>query len=416
MDRRLAASADDLLQIAMNVECQTIRVPTGVQDYRPALYGGIAAVELAVDGDSPRRRSTSTRRSSKSRIVLAYTGAPRNSGTNNWEITKRHLDGDAHVFDCFERIRDTAVAMRAALEARTTGTRSAGTSRPSGTTGNGWRPASRRRRSRTSLRAPPRPGATAAKVCGAGGGGCLFCYGPPAVRRRSPRLWLRWRRARARLPHRAGRPSRWITARSRAFLVRSPISSRSRATTRSRFARTGTAPISSPTIRTSCDARRRRTCAKSPGIGKDLASRIREIPRPGRARITPSSSRNFRQASWISCTCRASARRRSPPLYRELGVRTLDDLEQAARSGRVRAIKGMGAKKESADPQVARRAQTLRRPPPLCAHARRGRQRSSPLLKRPHPARPSRPSAACGGDAKPAATSTSSRLGGGTCV
>ena len=24
-----------------------------------------------------------------------------------------------------------------------------------------------------------RAGATAAKVCGAGGGGCLFCYGPP---------------------------------------------------------------------------------------------------------------------------------------------------------------------------------------------------------------------------------------------
>ena len=39
-----------LLEIAMNVECQTIRVPTGVQDYRPALYGGVAAVELGVDG------------------------------------------------------------------------------------------------------------------------------------------------------------------------------------------------------------------------------------------------------------------------------------------------------------------------------------------------------------------------------
>jgi D-glycero-alpha-D-manno-heptose-7-phosphate kinase len=25
-------------------------------------------------------------------------------------------------------------------------------------------------------------GATAAKVCGAGGGGCLFCYGPPDTR------------------------------------------------------------------------------------------------------------------------------------------------------------------------------------------------------------------------------------------
>src|SRR5262249_10022247 len=32
---------DHLLQVAMNVECQTIRVPTGVQDYRPALYGGV---------------------------------------------------------------------------------------------------------------------------------------------------------------------------------------------------------------------------------------------------------------------------------------------------------------------------------------------------------------------------------------
>jgi D-glycero-alpha-D-manno-heptose-7-phosphate kinase len=27
-------------------------------------------------------------------------------------------------------------------------------------------------------------GATAAKVCGAGGGGCLFCYGPPGARER----------------------------------------------------------------------------------------------------------------------------------------------------------------------------------------------------------------------------------------
>ena len=34
-------------------------------------------------------------------------------------------------------------------------------------------------------------------------------------------------------------------------------------------------------------------------------------------------------------------------LYRELNVRTLDDLERAALDGRVRAIRGMGAKKEA---------------------------------------------------------------------
>jgi hypothetical protein len=34
----------------MNVEAQTIGVPTGLQDYRPALYGGLAALELEPDG------------------------------------------------------------------------------------------------------------------------------------------------------------------------------------------------------------------------------------------------------------------------------------------------------------------------------------------------------------------------------
>ena len=91
-------------------------MPTGVQDYRPALYGGIAAVELEGRRHPPRRPLDVDPRELERRIVLAYTGAPRNSGTNNWEITKRHIDGDRHVFDCFERIRDTAVAMRAALE------------------------------------------------------------------------------------------------------------------------------------------------------------------------------------------------------------------------------------------------------------------------------------------------------------
>src|SRR5205814_632218 len=106
-----------MLQTAMNVECQTIRVPTGVQDYRPALYGGIAAIELRTDVIRRVPIDVAPRELQR-RIVLAYTGAPRNSGTNNWEITKRLIDGDAHIFDCFERIRDTAIAMRQALEQR----------------------------------------------------------------------------------------------------------------------------------------------------------------------------------------------------------------------------------------------------------------------------------------------------------
>jgi len=171
---------ENLLQVAMNVECQTIRVPTGVQDYRPALYGGTAAVELRVDGI--RRVSIDLDpRELERRLVLAYTGAPRNSGTNNWEITKRHLDGDRNIFDGFERIRDTAVAMRTALER-------AEWDEVGRQIATEWE---NRKRLAPGVTTPTiddlivrarRAGATAAKVCGAGGGGCLFCYGPPEAR------------------------------------------------------------------------------------------------------------------------------------------------------------------------------------------------------------------------------------------
>lgn len=175
-----ALDAEELLRVAMNVECQTIQVPTGVQDYRPALYGGIAAIELRVDGI--RRVALDVDpRELEQRIVLAYTGAPRNSGTNNWEITKRHLDGDRQIFDCFERIRDTASLMRGALQR------------------HDWDEVGRqiaaewdnRKRLAPGVTTPTietliaraqGAGAAAAKVCGAGGGGCLFCYGPPRAK------------------------------------------------------------------------------------------------------------------------------------------------------------------------------------------------------------------------------------------
>ncbi len=175
-----SSKADDLLQVAMNVECQTIKVPTGVQDYRPALYGGVAAIELGVSGITRVGLGVDPTELER-RVVLAYTGAPRNSGTNNWDITKRHTDGDRHVFDCFERIRDTAATMRLALER------------------GDWDEVGRqiaiewdnRKRLAPGVTTPviddliaraSAAGATAAKVCGAGGGGCLFCYGPPSAR------------------------------------------------------------------------------------------------------------------------------------------------------------------------------------------------------------------------------------------
>src|SRR5207302_11129164 len=110
-----SSDPEHLLAVALNLECRAIRVPAGVQDFRPALYGGIAAIELGPDGIRRTPLDVDPHELER-RIALAYTGAPRHSGTNNWEIMKAHVDGNRDVFDCFERIRDTARAMRAALE------------------------------------------------------------------------------------------------------------------------------------------------------------------------------------------------------------------------------------------------------------------------------------------------------------
>jgi len=166
-----------LLQVAMNVEAQAIGVPTGLQDYRPALYGGIAALELASDGI--RRIPLDVDPSDlETRLVLCYTGEPRNSGTNNWEIMKKHIDGDRHVFDCFERIRDTAAAMRDAM-ARGDWDAVGHAIRDEWENRKHLAPGVSTTAIDDLIARAMRAGATAAKVCGAGGGGCLFCYGPP---------------------------------------------------------------------------------------------------------------------------------------------------------------------------------------------------------------------------------------------
>jgi D-glycero-alpha-D-manno-heptose-7-phosphate kinase len=104
--------------------------------------------------------------------VICYTGEPRNSGINNWDIFKRHIDGDPELFAIFERIRDAAAQMRTALLA------------------NDWDEVGKvmraaypnRKRLAPGITTPTMDalvekafahGAEGAKVCGAGGGGCI---------------------------------------------------------------------------------------------------------------------------------------------------------------------------------------------------------------------------------------------------
>jgi D-glycero-alpha-D-manno-heptose-7-phosphate kinase len=170
-------SADDTFEIAKNVEAQVIDVPTGVQDYRPAFYGGVSAVDLGLTGI--RRRALPVTPSELSaRVVVAYTNASRNSGINNWDMMKRHIDREAPVVAAFERIASIARDMETALTAHDWP--AAG-----GALAAEWENRKRLAPGVTTpeidalLDAAIAAGAWAGKVCGAGGGGCLFGLVPP---------------------------------------------------------------------------------------------------------------------------------------------------------------------------------------------------------------------------------------------
>jgi len=173
---------EKLREIVQNVEAQVIRVPTGAQDYYPAMYGGVSAIGFGPAGID-RQNLPANHDELDQRFVLAYTGAPRNSGINNWEVMKGHIDGDKSIHRNFDRIAAIACAMRAALEK------------------NDWTDVGRlmreewswRRKNAPGISTPlidtlvttaRRAGSIGAKVCGAGGGGCVVFLTPPEAQQR----------------------------------------------------------------------------------------------------------------------------------------------------------------------------------------------------------------------------------------
>jgi D-glycero-alpha-D-manno-heptose-7-phosphate kinase len=161
----------EFITIAANVETTVIRVPAGFQDYYPAQYGAASCVHFRPDRIEREALQIDAAKL-ESRIAICYTGEPRLSGTNNWDIFKRHIDGDPMLFELFDGIRDSALRMRQALLK------------------DDWDEVSETMRAAYPNRKRLAPGVTtpqmerlvetalangaeAAKVCGAGGGGCI---------------------------------------------------------------------------------------------------------------------------------------------------------------------------------------------------------------------------------------------------
>ena len=173
---------EKIREIVQNVEAQVIRVPTGAQDYYPAMYGGVSAIDFGPAGIVRRNLPVDADELDR-RFVLAYTGAPRNSGINNWEVVKGHIDGDKSIHRNFDCIAGIATAMEKAV-ARGDWDEAGRLMREEWTARRKNSPGITTPLIDRLIAAARRAGSTGAKACGAGGGGCVvFLVAPEAKER-----------------------------------------------------------------------------------------------------------------------------------------------------------------------------------------------------------------------------------------
>lgn len=192
--QRQSAAPDVLLRLAKTLETTVIQVPTGYQDYLAAIHGGVNAWHFGTPGITrePLRLSSRFTKHLEEHLILAYTGRPHFSGVNNWEIFKSHVNGSRRIYRLFEELRDNALAMTQALKSESLAAVARVLKRD-------W--ATRKKLAPTVstptidrlLREGKTAGVTAARVCGAGGGGCVALLAEHG-RTASLKAWLSRRR------------------------------------------------------------------------------------------------------------------------------------------------------------------------------------------------------------------------------
>lgn len=174
---------EQLIQHAADLEAWALDIPTGKQDYYAAMYGGVQALHFSNRGVQRENLQLSEAffQQLNAGLVLSFTGQSHFSGTNNWNMMKRYIDNSDNTRTALQGIRKTAVDVRRALQNEDLEALSAALNQE-------WR--NRKNLAEgvstpqieSMIKAVNAAGAWASKICGAGGGGCLLTFCPPAQR------------------------------------------------------------------------------------------------------------------------------------------------------------------------------------------------------------------------------------------
>jgi len=118
-----APSTSELVNLAADLEVQTINAPTGKQDYYAAVSGGASAIWFEAGRNRVEELPLGERFADALRevLILSFTGQSRMSARTNWEMVKACVEGRGDARDRLQRIRRTALELREAWLAEDVG-------------------------------------------------------------------------------------------------------------------------------------------------------------------------------------------------------------------------------------------------------------------------------------------------------
>ena len=177
---RLEIDDDRMVRVCSGIEAKILKMPTGTQDYFPALKGGVNIIDYKWGWPEVKRLSPKTL-GMKENISLFFTGKSHHSGINNWEVIKKFVEGDPATHKALEKIQSLAqrtkeVVLAANWEELPPIFREEFKARVELT------PHFSSPEIETLAKIALANGGEAINICGAGGGGCVFVWSQPENR------------------------------------------------------------------------------------------------------------------------------------------------------------------------------------------------------------------------------------------
>lgn len=170
------------VQRVSHLEAEMIHAPPGTQDYYPAFSGGLNVIRYSWD-QTIHQGYTVAGSPIADHFLLVYTGRAHHSGINNFDVLSRAVRKDPRTLEALREVKEVAEEMVRVIE------------------GHHWsrvpelfeREYHARLKLSDTFASPEilalhelclREGASAVKICGAGGGGCVLVWTQPEVKKK----------------------------------------------------------------------------------------------------------------------------------------------------------------------------------------------------------------------------------------